>query len=329
MKFFAYLSIFLLSAFCVCAEGKKNTFALFSENDIGFSDRYYTNAIKFQFTNQGDDYWSNALQFAILDLFAPTANQANKRFQSVSLGQNMYVPHSISVVNPPLDDRPYAGWLYFNAASHIVSKNSLDSFAITMGIVGRHSYAEDIQCWWHDMGNFDTPMGWDTQLKDEFGFVISYKHFERLWRKGFGDSWQSDVIVSGGLDLGNVLTQATLSALLRAGYALPFTFDFNKIDYTSASDVKFEDAQSQVRIFFQIGATARFVAYDITLNGNAFVDGGRSVTPDWFVFEPVTGISVAWGALELNLNLTCRTREYRTQRINHHTYWSASLKYSF
>ncbi len=329
MKNIVALSIILLSAICVFAQAPKNTFALFIENDMYFSDRYYTNGIKFQFTNEGDDYLTNKIGFALLDLFAPTSDKVHKRFQSLSLGQNIYVPHSIGVVNPPSDERPYAGWLYLNAVSHVVSENSLDSFGITMGIVGRHSYAGDVQMWWHDFGDFQTPRGWDSQLDDEFGFVVSYKHFERVWREDFGDSWQSDIIVSGGLDLGNVMTQATISALLRAGYSLPYTFDFNKIDYCSASDVKFLDSDSNLRVFLQIGAIARFIAYDITLNGNAFVDGGRSVTPDWFVFEPVAGLSVGWGNFELNFNVTCRTREYRTQRINHHTFWSASLKYSF
>ena len=327
MRFAVALSTFLLGAFCVGAMPTKHTLALYMENDIGFSDRYYTNGIKLQYTNEGGDFWTNAIGFAILDLFVSDSD-AHKRFQSLSFGQNMYVPHSIGLAEPIENDRLYAGWLYVNVASHIVSENSLDSFAITMGIVGRHSYAGDIQRWWHDFVDVQMPMGWDSQVKDEFGFIVSYKHFERIWRTDFGNSWQSDAIVCGGVDLGNVITQASASALFRVGYCLPYTFDFNRIDYCSASEVKFYSSEI-MRAFFQIGALARFVAYDITLNGNAFVSGGRSVSPDWFVFEPVVGISLARGAIEMNLNLTCRTREYRTQLINHHTYWSASIKYSF
>ena len=326
MKFLAPLSIFLLSATSAFSS-QFAALSIFAENDIGFSDRYYTNGIKIQYTQSGRDFWVNYPQFMLLDLVSGGGER--RFFQTVSAGQGIYVPQDIDIAAPQPDDRPYAGWLYVNAAAHAATKNSLDSAAIIMGIVGRHSYAQDVQRQWHKMFDFDMPQGWENQLADEFGFVFSYKHSQRVWRGEMGGGFAADALVSGGVDLGNVLTQGYASLLLRAGYALPFSFDAGRVGYCSSTDVRMDDSQAPMRLYAVCGATARFVGYDITLNGNAFADSPYSVSPEWFVFEPVAGLSAACGSFQFDLLLTYRTREYLSQKIGHHTYWSASIKYFF
>ena len=329
MKFLSVLSTILACASAVCAEEyPRNFLSLSAENDVGFSDRYYTNGLKIQYTNEGCDFWTNRLQFALLDLL-PISGEHKKRFQTLALGQNINVPQDINMSVPPADDRPYAGWLYLNAASHLADENSMDTFAATFGIVGRHSYAGDIQRWWHKAFDFDTPMGWDHEIADEFGFVFSYNHAERVWRADLGGGCAADAVASAGADLGNVICRANLALLLRAGYALPWTFAANKFEYASNSDVeaKFED--SFFSLYFQAGAAARFVGYDISLNGNAFADCDVGVSPEWFVCEPVAGVSARLGRAQIDLCVNYRTREFRTQRIGHHTFWSLTLKYMF
>ena len=329
MRILPILSTFLLLVCTVIAkEFSANTFSLFVENDMYLSDRYYTNGMKFQYTNQGDDYYTNTLQFALLDLFVSDKGN-NKRFQSLSFGQSMFVPYEIEEPIPPKTERPYAGWLYLNVASHIVNETSLDSLAITMGIVGRHSYAGDIQCWWHDTWDFDTPLGWDNQLEDEFGFVVSYKHAERIFRMHCANSLEVDTVVSASTDLGNVITQGVLSGFIRLGYNLPWTFDFRRIDYTSSSDVACKSYTESWHLFFQAGANARFVAYDITLDGSVFADSEYGVNSKWFVCEPMGAISLRVKNFQIDFTMTYRTKEFTTQRDDYHMFWSSVFKYNF
>lgn len=328
MKFWVGLSTFLLSASCFAASQTcADALSLFAENDMFFSDRYYTNGLKIQWTHGGGNLWTNAAQFAVLDLFVKDSPKA-KRFQTLSLGQNMYVPRSIKIPVPSLSDRPYAGWLYLNAASHVATENSLDTFAITAGIFGRHSYAGDVQQWWHDTFDFDEPLGWDYQLDDEFGFVLSYKHSQRVWRAKTG-ALECDAIVSGAVDAGNVMCQGVLSALLRVGSNLPESFDFCRIDYASSTDVAYSRGGSDFHFYFQCGASARFVGYDITINGGAFASSPYKLNPEWFVCEPMGGFSLRYKNAQADFNLTYRTRDFRGQDIGHHTFWTVSLKYLF
>ena len=127
------------------------------ENDIGFSDRYYTNGLKLTYTASGDDFLTSKLQFSLLELITDAHSQ---RYQTVSLGQAMYVASTITHSNPPLDDHPYAGWLYANFGAHIVTKTSLDSIAFAIGVVGDWSFAEEVQKFHHSNIDVDKPMGW-------------------------------------------------------------------------------------------------------------------------------------------------------------------------
>ncbi len=294
-----------------------------------FSDRYYTNGLKLQYTKEGDDFYTNALQFALLDLFAVSTDKANKRFQTLAIGQGIYVPYEIEQPIPPKTERPYAGWTYFNCVSHIVSEKSLDSLAITMGIVGRHSYAGDVQRWWHDTWDFDTPLGWDNELEDEFGFVVSYKHAHRLWRANILNTLEFDSVLSASADLGNVMTQGMLSGFIRLGFNLPWTFDFSRIDYSSASDVAYKTSSETWHLFLQAGANARFVGYDITIDGSVFADSEYGANSKWFVCEPMGAISARVNDFQIDFIVSYRTKEFTTQRDDYHLFWSCVFKYNF
>jgi hypothetical protein len=297
------------------------------ENDIYFSDRYYTNGLKFSYTQDGDDFFTSRLQFAVLKAIFGDDAQA---YQSISIGQNMNVSSDRSIVNPPDDDRPYAGWLYASFGSHLARENSLDSLSISLGIVGPHSYAGDLQVWWHDLIGVDRPMGWHNQIKDEFGFIVSYEHSERILRRNISEDFATDTIATLGADLGNVITQGFARAIWRFGFNLPYSLSANRIDNSNANDVQWRptDASPDWHCFMYAGGSARFVGYDITLNGNTFRDS-RSVAQKWLVGEAMVGISSRYKNFQADLNWTLRTSEYHNQEYSPHMFWSVALKVFF
>ena len=297
------------------------------ENDIYFSDRYYTNGLKLSYTGAGDDFYTSRLQFAVLNLFVPDGRQA---YQTVSIGQKMCVPGEITDPDPPAWDRPYAGWLYASFGSHLASENRLDSFAVNLGVVGPISLAEDAQKFWHSLIGAEWPMGWHEQIKNEPGIILSYEHTERFVREKITENFATDVLGSARAELGNVSTQATLRAFWRFGFNLPYSFQPNRIDSSDGNDVQWRPSEKSAdwHLFMYGGGAARFVGYDITLNGNTFADS-RSVVPKWLVGEIMAGVSARYKYIQADLNWTLTSAEFNNQQYPVHMIWTAEVKVFF
>ncbi len=332
------LSIFLLvlgSAAALDAQvaeqkkdvGKRDVVSLRVENDIYFSDRYYTNGLKLSYTGFGDDFWTSGVQFAALNLFVPDGRQA---YQTVSIGQKMCVSSDINIPNPPLDDRPYAGWLYAAFGAHLASENRLDSLTVNLGVVGPLSLAEDAQKFFHSIIDADWPRGWHNQIENEPGIIVAYEHSERLWRAAITDNFSADVIGSLGAEFGNVMTQGRARAFVRFGFNMPYSFMPNRIDASDGNDVEWRpsDSSPDWHCFMYGGGAARFVGYDITLDGNTYRDS-RSVVPKWLVGEVMAGISARYDIVQADLNWTLRSAEYNTQRYPVHMFWTLAIKVFF
>jgi hypothetical protein len=336
MDNFKILSIILLTLssitlFAQKVETKKTSdyevFSFRMENDIYFSDRYYTNGVKMSYTQSGDDFLTSRLQFAVLkSIFGDDA----QTYQSVSIGQKMCVSSDINIPNPPDGDRPYAGWLYASFGSHLARENSLDSLTVSLGIVGPHSFAEQTQKFWHSLWDVDKPMGWHNQIEDEFGFIISYEHNERFLRRQLTEDFSSDVIGTLGADLGNVITQGIVRAIWRFGFNLPYSFSANRIDSSDANDVLWRptDASPDWHCFMYAGGSAKFVGYDITLDGNTYRDS-YSVASKWLVGEAIAGISTRYKNIQADLNWTLRSSEYHNQKHSPHMFWTLAVKVFF
>jgi len=304
------------------------TIALRVENDFGFSDRYYTNGLKLSYTGAGDDFLTSRLQFMLLD--ALLADGSEQRFQTVSVGQKMCVPTDINLVNPPAGDRPYAGWLYLSLGSHLARENSMDSFSVSLGVVGPSSLAETTQKFWHSLTGCDKPMGWHNQVKDEPGIIISYERNMRVFRQKCSDGFATDGIAAAGADLGNVMTQAKARALWRFGFNLPYSFSANRIDSSDSNDVAWvpQGGAPDWHLYMYAGGVARFVGYDITLDGNTY-RSGYCVASKWLVGEALAGISARWGAVSAELNWTLSTSEFVDQPRSPHMFWTAAVKVQF
>ena len=120
------------------------------------------------------------------------------------VGQNMYTPRDISLADPPPDDRPYAGWLYATIGLGVESAGQTDFFALTVGVVGPASLAEQSQKAIHEITGSPHPQGWDTQLKNEPGIELAY---QRRWRNvatGTFAGLELDLTPHAGGALGNV-----------------------------------------------------------------------------------------------------------------------------
>lgn len=297
-------------------------FTFYFENDFfGGQDRHYTNGFKLSWLSSDLETWdlrSWRRRFAeALPLINRPGTQKNIGF---AFGQNIYVPQDLSRVPPDPNDRPYAGWSYLEFSLTSKTETRMDTFSLQLGMVGRHSYAQDLQAIIHEWVNDEHPDGWAYQLRDEPGVNLIY---ERKWRT----YWRSrhhrfgvDLVPSAGVSLGNVQTYATAGLELRAGFRLPSDFGVTLINGLPAAHTPVDDRDPRVAptgrrwaLFGFAGAVGRAVARDIFLDGNTFRDSPR-VDRRVLVGDAFYGLGLVLGRWQLTYTEAVRSREFEGQR---------------
>jgi hypothetical protein len=217
----------------------------------------------------------------------------------------MYTPKDISLRNPPLDDQPYAGWLYGSAGLTAETGKRLDQLELTVGMVGPASLAEETQKRVHEIVSSDEPQGWDTQLRNEPGFILTY---QRSWRSVVSKSILGvpfDMTPHAGGALGNVFTYANAGIMLRFGRRLPLDYGPPRIQ-PSLPGSGFLVPHDGFGWYLFAGIDGRAVARNIFLDGNTFRDS-RS----------------------LGYTHVLSTREFESQGIASHDFGAFSLSMEF
>ncbi len=231
-----------------------------------------------------------------------------------ALGHSMFTPGDLGNPDPPLTERPYAGWLYVTAGLGIKTDRQIDHFWMTAGIVGPASLAEQAQETVHRIAGTDMPRGWDTQLGNEPGFILGW---QRSWRElaratVLGNAL--DVSPHAGGSLGNVFTYANAGVTLRYGSRLPDDLGPPRIQPGNTGGGDFSPV-SGFRWYLFAGVEGRAVARNIFLDGNTFRES-RSVDKKPFVGDLQFGLVLDWNAVRLSYTHIQRSREFETQDGN-------------
>jgi len=330
------LCLLLMPPFSGSARGWDNiTFSL--ENDQFAnrnSDKYYTHGAKLTWISSclpdRDNSFRPPWRRPFFDRILPAEGNA-PRFGSFALAQIIYTPLELNQNDPDGTDRPYAGFSYFSAGIHRVSFHKLDSLEITVGLVGRHSYAEDIQKTFHKWINSAEPMGWQNQLHDEPVLNVSFDRKWKIFQKEFS-GLGIDLIPRAGVSIGNALTEAGAGAQIRFGWHLPDDFGTYPIMFGSESNVPGNQppaAESRGRFGANLflGANGHAVLRNIFLDGNTFRDS-HSVDKRHFVADYIGGIVVIVKKVKISYSYVSRSKEFKTQIKNQH-FGSVSVAFSW
>lgn len=310
------LILVLVLLFSISAFGDSITLEM--ENDVlnGF-DRYYTHGTRISYFEQTPE-WADEL----MDKFAFFNKPRQKQF-GIAIGQSIYTPHDITTPNLLENERPYGGWLYGGFILKSIGTNNINYLETDIGIVGPHSYAEDVQTWFHENTGNKKPMGWDNQLNDELGINIVYKH---KWKKDafkigdFGGQFCPHV----GGSLGNVFTYLNGGGEVRLGYNLPN-------DFLMPSNVEptfIHRKKNKTFAFLSTGVDGRVVAQNIFLDGNTFSQS-HSVDKENIVGDWKTGASVGIGSLRIEFLHVVRSKEFHVQKADYVEFDSVSASWSF
>lgn len=291
-------------------EDNKGVYSLSFENDIfAGGDNNYTNGVRFSYFSPESEIPSWLENTAnIIPFFA---EEGHKRW-GLELGQNMYTPDDITIAANQPNDQPYAGWLY--GAATVISDTgaTLDTFKLTLGMVGPSSGAKGAQQFIHDAIGADDPRGWDNQLKDEPGIIIGYN---RRWRALYEFSpfgWGFDITPTVGANLGNIYTNATVGAIARFGQDLPADYGPPLIS-TGMSGSDFFIPSRDFGWYLFAGLEGQAVARNIFLDGNTWKDS-NSVDKEPFVGGVQGGIAFTWDDTRLAYTHVVRSQQFETQR---------------
>ncbi len=298
-----------LAAEDVREEDDKGIFNVVIENDIfAGSDSDYTNGIRFAWLSSEDHMpgWVQSVSRVL-----PIAGDGNKRI-SVAVGQSMFAPEDLSRRDLVSGDQPYAGWLYGSVGMVSDTGKTLDNVVLTLGVVGPASLAEPTQKFVHKLTDSPQPNGWDNQLKNEPGIMLTY---ERKWRSMYEISpfgLSVDATPHVGVNLGNIHTDASVGATFRLGYDLPADYGPPRIRPSlPGSDFFVPTEELGGYLFTTIGERA--VARNIFLDGNTFSDS-PSVDKKNFVTSLQVGAAVTYGETRLSYTQVFMTKEYDTQK---------------
>jgi hypothetical protein len=291
------------------------------ENDSLFfdSDEHYTQGLRFAYLGPdvaGDSGWNRPFDAlaGLLPVFAAGEAERSRRY-ALSIGQSFFTPEVISVNPPDPLDRPYAGWLYAGASLlQDTDRRMLEHLELQLGVVGPAALGEQVQRAWHDHVAGADPEGWDSQLPNEPGLVLSYERKWRLTLDGDG-STGIDLIPEVGASVGNVFTYGQASLLLRFGRNLQADYGPPRIrPALSGTDYFNRDyLKGDFGFYAYVGAQGRAVARDIFLDGSTF-RSSPSVDKEPLVGDVQAGVSLFWrSGTRLDVSVVHRTEEFEHQ----------------
>jgi hypothetical protein len=187
-----------------------------------------------------------------------------------------------------------------------------------VGMVGPLSFAEQTQKLVHEVLSNARPNGWDNQLKNEPGLVISY---ERKWRPlqfGAFGGLDFDVIPHLGGTLGNVYTYANTGMEARLGWNIPPDFGTSLISPAGDSNVhaNARDLWLPSNHGFSLNVFAsvegRAVLRNISLDGNTLTDSHR-IDKKHLVVDVAVGVVFIIHRFKLSYARVLQTKEFKGQ----------------
>ncbi len=318
---------------------QKKTFSVYIENDIfAGDDSQYTNGLKLTWSRFGLDHlpqdaWTHRWLYPLARWLGIKDSPDTKKALTFSIGQNIYTPEDIEQKDVIEDDRPYAGITYTEFGFHQRIDNKMDTLEFYAGIVGPHSYAEQVQSAVHSALNTTDPKGWDNQLNDEPVIGIIYEFKKKFAEKNIGRGLGYDLVFNTGGGLGNAITYYNLGLLWRFGWNLPDDFGTYPIRPATCFNAALNEKTTNKKgrlfkgIHYFLSINGRAVIRDIFLDGNTF-SSSHSVDKKPLVADIMTGFGLIIGNIKASMAYVYQTRSF-TEQKDPQVYGSVNITYIY
>ncbi|HEX5871437.1 MAG TPA: lipid A deacylase LpxR family protein, partial [Longimicrobium sp.] len=192
---------------------------------------------------------------------------------------------------------------------------------VQVGFVGPSARGEQAQNQIHKLTGDYPFLGWHNQLRDEPVFRVVHerlqRHLPRAPAAAVG-SWRWDAVSHWGGSLGNLLTHANVGGEVRWSPVLPDDFGSSPTRPAGERTVGPRDAGDSAFATAPTGhgfvaLDARWVLWDISLDGNAF-KSSHDVDKENFVVDLGYGFAFTRGPWKIVVARFHRSREFRGQK---------------
>ncbi len=323
-------SFILLAAlsFLSLAQTKKaddsGTFSLYFENDtFAGTDRCFTGGFKLGWMSGNlKNYQKNPLLRWLPFVDKPEFQHT----VSISFGQNIYTPDDINRSDLIVNDRPYAGILFFAIGIHSICDRRADTLEFNLGIIGPHSYAEWSQKFIHKLINGVRPEGWHHQLKGEFVLGTTYERKWKLLQPRSQNGFGFDFIPHMGAGLGNVYIYAGTGMQIRFGWNLPKDFGTSLIRPGGDCNLSYR-RKGRFGIHMFCALDGKIILRNIFLDGNTLRKSHR-VDKNLLTGDLLLGIGMRFGRFNLSYAYVAWTKKFKTEKRKQ-VFGAFNLSYSY
>ncbi len=231
-------------------------------------------------------------------------------------GQNMFTPEDISREDLIREDRPYAGWLYFGV--QLIAPRQLEpdvrqveTMEVNIGMVGPASLAGKTQRLIHKWIASPRPNGWDHQLRNEPGLMLTYTRQWQFFGQTKSSLLERDVSPHIVGAIGNVYTYGGGGLLLRIGKGLRNDGGPETVRPSFPGFAYF--APNGRRSWYAFtGLEVRGMVRNIFLDGNTFTDSHR-VAKKPLVLDLQVGLAFTVGRARIAFANVFRSKEFDGQ----------------
>lgn len=286
------------------------TWSFVWENDyFADTDQNYTNGIRISYLSalKKPEGVSGFLAYKLLG----ADDDASVR-RGFAIGHSIFTPEDTAASAPLPDQHPYAGWLYSEYSVAVQQSRRVNQITLQAGVVGPLAQGEFLQNNWHEIIDGDSVNGWDNQIGNEPGFVLSYDRQFRSVRDFGGGGFGADITPNVGVSVGNVDTRMRGGLTLRVGKDLRNDYGPVRIRPALAGAGFFTPA-NEFSWYLFLGAGGSAVAHNIFLDGSLFREGDPSVDSRVLVGEVQAGLAVQFRRVQMAYTVVMRTKEFDTQ----------------
>lgn len=305
------------SAVATAQDSGMNSWGVSFDNDQWGhgTDSHYTHGTRFFVRSDRTSGWLQRIAGVL-----PCHACADPTEVEYEFGQEIYTPFHTFWPDLIKGDRPYAGWLYAKASllrEQATSNPRLQRFSrigFQVGVIGPASLAEQAQKWIHEIQKIDLPRGWDHQIGNEPGLVLSYKRGVRYrLSRDTGDAITHRISPYVVGAVGNVSTYLGIGTEFQSSLA---------------PRNQRRPADAAWRLFLNI--EARAVIRNIFLDGNSW-SSSHSVEKIPLVADATVGLQYQGRRFGVRLARNIRSPEFDGQpRSNTYgtlSFWVGSQRY--
>lgn len=247
------------------------------ENDVGFSDQFYTNGVRMEYLTRDSiainpARWLAYLFTPLTELDAYGDDAGRTGYTSLFVSGDSFTPRYITKADVSFGDRPYASWTYLGSAYHLNDGREYLTAEIQAGGLGPGTGSREAQTFVHRNSRLSgSPNGWDHQIPYSTGLNLSVTYERQVLRTDPGrvsGPGATELLLFTRPRLGNIFTD--LQAGFQINYGRLGPGDHQKYWRGDEYDGSLPYA------YFYLRPSLRAVGYNATLEG-PYTGGPRAV----------------------------------------------------